>query len=222
MKWPKIARKIDYKRSHTPKKPAYFQLVRERSFATDKKAWTPRLQPLTAYKSLTFLNNIPLKVTLAIRSDLPRRFEQVFRSKSKDIFGDSSTQHGDGKIEWRTLLSATHQPIRMRVGEQLVSLRRNNWSSICAFVLIWIIHFLKKQNILKIYIPKISFQKIILRKNDFKRVWNVGCLFESNEHRWRKRLNYNQATENFLSKRKSVPRNKEIYIGCGCIVFFKF
>ena len=65
--------------------------------------------------STNFFHSIPLKVTLAIRSDFPRRFEQAFRSNSRDIFGDLSTQHGD--LEWRTLLPPQRQPIRFRVGE---------------------------------------------------------------------------------------------------------
>ena len=45
---------------------------------------------------MIFLKSLPLKVTLATRSDFPRRFEQVFRSKSKDIFANVSTQqHGE-------------------------------------------------------------------------------------------------------------------------------
>ena len=74
-----------------------------------------RSKPLTAHNITKFFHNIPLKVTLAIRSDFPRRFEQAFRSNSRDIFGDLSTQHGE--LEWRTLLPPQRQPIRFRVGE---------------------------------------------------------------------------------------------------------
>lgn len=84
-----------------------------------------RSKPLTAHNLTKFRHSIPLKVTLAIRSDFPRRFEQAFRSNSKDIFGDLSTQHGE--LEWKP---PNGQPIRFCVGEQLVWLERNNWSQV--------------------------------------------------------------------------------------------
>lgn len=128
-----MARKADKTRISKPANKLH--CVRQESLYRSFK-------PLTAANPRIFLSYIPLKVTLAIRSDLPRRFEQVFRRRSNDIFGEPSTpQHGDGKCEGESFcqwFARTNQIARRGT----VGLARNNWSSICAFVRFWIIHFL--------------------------------------------------------------------------------
>lgn len=74
---------------------------------------------------------IPLKVTLAIRSTLPRRFSQVFKSKINAILEFlRNSEHGEGKCLGKFRLLDL-QPISERWGA--VGLRRNNWPSICVF-----------------------------------------------------------------------------------------
>lgn len=91
----KITDKEEAMIEHKPK-VCYYWHGNKRQLARDVSGFYNGLQFLTTDKFMLFLKNIPLKVTLATRSDFPRRFEQVFRSKNKDIFANVSIQqHGE-------------------------------------------------------------------------------------------------------------------------------
>lgn len=81
----KITDKEEAMIEHKPKVCHYWH-GNKRQLARDESGFYNGLQFLTTDKFMLFLKNIPLKVTLATRSDFPRRFEQVFRSKNSDIF----------------------------------------------------------------------------------------------------------------------------------------